>query len=245
MKALILAAGYGTRLHPLTKERPKPLLLVGKKPIINYLIQKLDNLDGLDTIYVVTNQKFYDAFENWLKELKTKKQVVLINDGTMKHEDRLGALGDIELAIRWQGISDDLLILAGDNIFGWDLNGFVEYALAQPQSFTMGAYDLEDKSKVSKYGVVEIDDKSCLKSFHEKPEEPISSLIATGIYYFPKDKLKLVEEYLKVGKETDAPGHFVSWLLRNQEVRCYIFKGVWYDIGDKDSYHKANLIFST
>jgi len=93
MKALILAAGYATRLYPLTKEKPKPLLVVGKKPIIDYLIHKLDGLDELDTIYIVTNQKFYGIFEDWLRGLKSKKQVVLVNDGTTKYEDRLGAIG--------------------------------------------------------------------------------------------------------------------------------------------------------
>ncbi|MFH1778840.1 MAG: nucleotidyltransferase family protein [Candidatus Omnitrophota bacterium] len=245
MKALILAAGYATRLYPLTKEKPKPLLVVGKKPIIEHLIQKLDDLDELDAIYIVTNQKFYNVFEDWLKGLKSKKQIVLVNDGTTKYEDRLGALGDIELALRWQRICDDLLILAGDNIFDCDLKGFVEYAKACPQTFAMGVYDIKDKKKASKYGVVEIDDKSCLRNLKEKPTEPVSSLVAMGIYYFPKERLNLVSEYLKVGKEKDAPGHFVHWLLKSQEVRGYIFKGIWYDIGDKVSYRQANHKFPT
>jgi len=108
----------------------------------------------------------------------------------------------------------------------------------------MGIYDIRDKSKASKYGVVEIDDKSCIKNLMEKPTEPVSSLVAMGIYYFPKDGLNLISEYLKVGKENDAPGHFIHWLLKGQEVRSYIFKGVWYDIGDKASYRQANSRFS-
>ncbi len=245
MKALILAAGYATRLYPLTKEKPKPLLSVGKKPIIDYLIQKLDELDGLDTIYIITNQRFYDVFEDWLKGLKSNKQVVLVNDGTTKYEDRLGAIGDIELALRWQRICDDLLVLAGDNIFDLDLKRFVEYARAHPRSFSMGVYDIKDKRKASKYGVVEIDEKGSLKNLREKPKEPASSFIAMGIYYFPKDKLNTILEYLKVAKEKDAPGHFIHWLLKSQEVMCYTFKGIWYDIGDKGSYRQANSRFST
>lgn len=244
MKALILAAGYATRLYPLTKERPKPLLSVGGKPIIDYLIEKLDEIDGLDIIYVVTNQKFYHAFEGWLESLKSNKQIVLINDGTTKYEDRLGAIGDIELALRWQRICDDLLVLAGDNIFEWNLKGFVEYAKEAPDSFAMGVYDIKDKRKASKYGVAELDNSGHLKSLKEKPKEPISSLVATGIYYFPKKELSSINEYLKVGKETDAPGHFIHWLLKPRQVRGYIFKGIWYDIGDKDSYRRANLKFS-
>lgn len=244
MKALILAAGYATRLYPLTKEKPKPLLPVGVKPIIDYLIQKLEEIDGLDVIYIVTNQKFYHIFEDWLKSLKSKKQIVLVNDGTTRHEDRLGAIGDIELALRWQRICDDLLVLAGDNIFDWDLKGFVEHIKSDIQSFAMGVYDIKDKKKASKYGVVEIGSDGRLKSLKEKPEQPISSLVAMGIYYFPKDKLNLIIEYLKIGRQKDAPGHFIHWLLKSQEVRCYIFKGVWFDIGDKYSYRQANSKFS-
>ncbi len=245
VKALILAAGYATRLYPLTKEKPKPLLLVGERPIIDHLIQKLDEIDDLDTIYVVTNQKFYHLFEDWLKNLKAKKQIVLVNDGTTKHENRLGAIGDIELALRWKRISDDLLVVAGDNIFEWDLKGFTDYAKAEPGYFAMGVYDIKEKKKASKYGVVEIDDKGCIKNLREKPEEPATSLVATGIYYFPKDEFNLITAYLKVGREKDAPGNFIHWLLKSRKVRCYSFRGVWYDIGDKDSYRKANLKFST
>lgn len=244
MRALILAAGYATRLYPLTKDRPKSLLLVGKKTIMDHLIQKLEVLDEIDCIYIVTNQKFYGIFQDWLKTLKTKKRVVLDSDGSTTNENRLGALGDIKLMAERQGIHGDLIILAGDNMFDWGLKGFVEYVKIESGLFAMGAYDIREKEKTSRYGVVEINEKGYVDNFLEKPQKSPSSLVATGIYYFPKDGLHLITDYLKVGNEKDAPGHFVQWLHKEREVRCYIFKGVWYDIGDIESYRKANLSFA-
>ncbi len=244
MKVLILAAGYATRLYPLTKDKPKPLLVVGKKTIIDHLIEKLEALDEIDCIYIITNQKFYGLFQDWLKMLKTNKRIVLDHDGSTTNENRLGALGDTKLIIERQGIRDDIMVLASDNMFNWELKDFLEYAKLKPRLFTMGAYDIEDKKKASRYGVVEADDKGNIENFLEKPQNSPSSLVATGIYYFPADYLYLISDYLKVGNEKDAPGHFIQWLHKEREVRCYIFKGVWYDIGDIESYRKANLSFA-
>jgi glucose-1-phosphate thymidylyltransferase len=244
MKALILAAGYATRLYPLTKDRPKSLLIVGKKTIMDHLVQKLESLNEIDSVYIVTNQRFHGLFEGWLKMLKTKKRVVLDNDGSTTNENRLGALGDIRLVLERENVNDDIMVLAGDNMFDWDLRGFIEAAKVQPGLFAMGAYDINDKEKANRYGVVELDDKGNVANFLEKPRESPSSLVATGIYYFPKDGLDLITDYLKIGNEKDAPGHFIQWLHKEHEVRCHVFKGVWYDIGDIESYRKANLSFS-
>ncbi|MDP2943034.1 MAG: sugar phosphate nucleotidyltransferase, partial [Candidatus Omnitrophota bacterium] len=186
MKALILAAGYATRLYPLTKDRPKSLLLVGKRTIMDHLIQKLEGLDEIEDIYIVTNQKFYGAFRDWLNMLKTKKRIVLDSDGSTANENRLGALGDIRLVLERQRLHDDLMILAGDNMFDWDLKGFVEHVKVGPTLFAMGAYDIGDKEKARRYGVVEVSQKGNVDNFLEKPQESPSSLVATGIYYFPK-----------------------------------------------------------
>ncbi len=243
MKAIILAAGYATRLYPLTKNKPKPLLTVGRKTIADHLVQKLGDIKEIDTIYIVTNQKFYGVIEDWLKTVKSTKKIILENDGSTTNDDRLGAIGDIRLAINRQKIDDDMIVLAGDNMFDWGLKGFGDFAKKVPESFSIGAYDIGDKKKANIYGVVEVDGKGDMTNFLEKPQDPPTSLIATGIYYFPKGKLGLIEEFLKAGDEKDAPGHFVQWLSKRQEVRCYIFKGVWYDIGDLESYRRANLSF--
>lgn len=244
MKALILAAGYATRLYPLTKDRPKSLLLVGKKAIIDYLIEKLDRIAEIDTIYIVTNEKFYGVFRDWLKTRRPKKRIVIENDGSTTNEDRLGAIGDMRLALERHRIYDDVMILAGDNVFDWGLKEFADFAREKPGSFAFGAYDIGDKAKaINTYGVVEIDDNGEMINFLEKPETPPTSLIATGIYYFPQDKLNLITQYLKVGNEKDAPGHLIQWVHKEHEVRCHVFKGAWFDIGDLESYRKANLSF--
>ncbi len=244
MKALILAAGYATRLYPLTKDRPKPLLLVGKKTIMDYLIQKLENIPEIDTIHIVTNEKFYGVFECWLKTCKSKKKIVIDNDGSTTNDNRLGAIGDIKLVLDKRQLFDDMVVLAGDNMFDWELKAFTDFAKEKPGSFALGAYDIGDKSKAANtYGVVKVDVNGDLEDFLEKPSDPPTSLIATGIYYFPQDKLSLIAQYLKFGNEKDAPGHFIQWTSKDNEVRCYVFRGIWYDIGDLESYRKANLAF--
>jgi len=243
MKAVILAAGYATRLYPLTKDRPKPLLLVGKRAIIDHLIQKLGDIEEIDTIYIVTNQKFYGVFDGWLKTVKSAKKIILENDGSTTNENRLGAIGDIRLVLERQKIHDDIIVLAGDNMFNWGLKGFADFAKRRPDIFAIGAYDIGDRKKATIYGVVEVDEKGDIVNFVEKPQDPPSSLIATGIYYFPKDKLGMTGQFLKVGNENDAPGHFIQWLRKEDKVRCYTFRGTWYDIGDIESYRKANLSF--
>jgi len=243
VKAVILAAGYATRLYPLTKERPKPLLLIGKRTIADHMIQKLGDIKEIDTIYIVTNQKFYGVFSDWAKSAKSSKKIILENDGSTTNDDRLGAIGDIRLTLERHAIDDDIIVLAGDNMFDWGLKDFGNFAMRKSGSFSIGAYDIGDRKKASIYGVVEVDEKGDMVNFLEKPQDPPSSLIATGIYYFPQDKLNLVTQFLKAGDEKDAPGHFIQWLRRKEEVRCYLFKGVWYDIGDMESYRKASLSF--
>ncbi|HPN66958.1 MAG TPA: nucleotidyltransferase family protein [Candidatus Omnitrophota bacterium] len=244
MKALILAAGYATRLYPLTKDRPKPLLLVGKGTIVDYLIKKLEEIPEIDTIYIVTNNKFYGIFNEWLKTCKSKVKIVIENDGSMTNDDRLGAIGDIRLVLEKQKVYDDMIVLAGDNMFDWSLKEFADFAKQKPEAFALGTYDLNDKAKAANtYGVVEVDANGDMVNFLEKPNDPPTSIIATGIYYFPQDKLSMIAQFLKVGNEKDAPGHLIQWISKEQEVRCYIFKGVWFDIGDLESYRKANLAF--
>jgi glucose-1-phosphate thymidylyltransferase len=244
MKALILAAGYATRLYPLTKDRPKPLLLVGKRTIVDYMIEKLDQVPEIDTIYIVTNNKFYGIFSEWQKTCRSKKKIIIDNDGSMTNDDRLGAIGDIRLVLEKQKVYDDIIVLAGDNMFDWEIKEFTDFAKQKPEAFALGAYDINDKAKAANtYGVVEVDANGDMVNFLEKPKDPPTSLIATGIYYFPQDRLSMIAQFLRSGNEKDAPGHFIQWTSKEQEVRCYVFKGVWFDIGDLESYRKANLAF--
>ncbi len=244
MKALILAAGYGRRLYPITKEYPKPLLMVDSRPIIDYIINKLERLQEIDSIWVITNNKFFSQFIKWEEQINCKKPINLINDQTSTYETRLGALGDINFAIKTKNLKDDLLIIGGDNLFDENLDSFISSIEKNNPYTIVGVYDIKDKTKAIHYGVVSIDEHRRIIDFQEKPAKPKSSLIAMCLYYFPKKKLSLLSEYLtSKDKDQDAAGNFINWLYKKEEVLAFIFKGHWYDIGQHDSYKEAEGIF--
>ncbi len=241
MKALILAAGYATRLYPLTKEYPKPLLKVGKKPIIDYIIDKLEVLGDIDEIFVVTNSKFMPQFKEWRSNLHSKKRITLVDDLTKSLDDRRGAIGDMNFVINKKRLKDDLMVIGGDNLLGTDLKEFFSFVEGNP-SPVIGAYNIKDKGAARKYGVVKLGKENRVIDFKEKPKQPKSALIAMCLYYFPKEKLRLIKEYLnkKAGKQ-DATGFYIDWLRKRVPVYGFVFQGYWYDIGDHKFYREARL----
>ena len=238
MKALILAAGYATRLYPLTINTPKPLLPVSGKPIVDYIMDKLEVVEELDEVYVVTNERFYRNFNDWAQKHKSSKKITIVNDETLTNEERLGAIGDIQLVLDKMKLDDDLLIIAGDNLFSFQMNDFLKFAKKKASNFSIVLHNIRSREEARKYGVVKIDDESKLLSFAEKPKEPESALVAICLYYFPKNKLIRVKEYLSQSKHNDAPGNYISWLVQNDNVYGFIFENEWYDIGDKVIYEK-------
>ncbi len=243
MKALILAAGYATRLYPLTKDKPKPLLPVGPKPIINHIVDKICKIKEIDGIYIVTNQKFASNFKQWAEAQQQTIDIKVINDGTTSNEDRLGAIGDIDLVLKSQHVKDDVLVIGGDNLLEASLLEFIEFAKSKPVASCLGLYDLGSKEVATKYGVVGIDKDKRVITFQEKPQQPASTLIAMCIYFFPRQKLFLFDEYMASPNPKDAPGNYIKWLYKRDVVYGYVFGGVWYDIGDMNSYNKANEEF--
>ena len=243
MKALILAAGYATRLYPLTKEYPKPLLKVGKRPIINYIVDKLEALDGIDEIIVVTNSKFMPQFKKWLGKLHSKKHISLVDDLTKSLNDRRGAIGDMNFAINKKRLKEDLIVMGGDNLFNTDLREFFSFVKGN-LSPVIGAYNIKDIRQAKKYGVVKLGRKNRIVDFKEKPENPKSALIAMCLYYFPKNKLGLIKEYLKSKTDKyDATGFYIDWLRKKVTVYGFVFEGYWYDIGDHKFYREARQRF--
>lgn len=241
MKALILAAGYAMRLQPLTLDNPKPLLEVGGKKIIDRILSKILNLEGLDEIYIVTNRKFHQNFVEWLKRCSYEKKISLVDDGTLTNETRLGAIRDMDLAIKERFIDDDLLVIAGDNLFELDMRLFSDFAASKKDGASVALYDVGSLEAAKKYGVVSIDKKGIVTEFEEKPPDPKSTLISTGIYYFPKAIVPQVERYLKAeGAKNDTPGYYIKWLSINSKVYGFSFSQKWYDIGDIESYKKAD-----
>jgi glucose-1-phosphate thymidylyltransferase len=240
MKALILAAGYATRLYPLTKEYPKSLLKLGEKRIIDYIIEKLQNLKEVDEIIVVTNSKFIPFFREWAKKVQIKVRLSLVDDLTKTLAERRGAIGDINFAINKKRIKDDLLVIGGDNLFNDNLNRFLSFVKSRKEEPVIGAYDVGGLDKARHYGVIKLNNRDKIVNFQEKPKIPKSTLVAMCLYYFPEEKLKFIKEYAgNKAKETDATGLYIDWLSRKTPVYGFTFDGQWYDIGEHRFYNEA------
>lgn len=241
MKVIILAAGYGTRLYPLTLHTPKGLLDIGRRKLIDFIIEKL-NILQVGRVFVVTNNRFYGAFLRWVKECSLFS-IEIINDGSNSPEERLGALGDIELVIEKKRIVEDILVLGSDNIFTWDLEEFITFS-RKKKSVCIGLYDVGDRELARRFGIAEIDDNFRLISFEEKPSTPKSTLAGTCIYFFPAHTLKYIREYTSSGYNKDTSGQYISWLREKISIFGFKFEGDWLDIGQKDTLELARKFFS-
>jgi glucose-1-phosphate thymidylyltransferase len=223
MKALILAAGYATRLRPLTDSIAKPLLPVGGRPMVDWILDRIVETSA-DEIHLVTNARFAGDFERWAEA----KDVHVHNDGTTSNEDRLGAIGDIDFV----GIDDDLLAIASDNLFDYSLADYEAYWRAKGGS-CVAVHDVGDPELAKKYGIVDVDEDDRITDFVEKPEDPPTTLCATATYLYRRDDVARVKTYLADGNPPDQPGNYVAWLHERAPVYAYRFPGEWYDIGDQ------------
>jgi glucose-1-phosphate thymidylyltransferase len=245
MTVLILAAGYATRLYPLTLDTPKPLLKVGKAAIIEHIFEKITQLDDLKACFIITNSKFFDSFRDWAAAFRFRAPIEVIDDKTTSNETRLGAVRDIEFAIRQKDIKDDLLVIGGDNLFEFSLKRFVDFAQRHRPDASFDVFDIQDKKKASLYGVVETDAAdNRVMGFEEKPAAPRSTLISTCVYYFPTQRLKFISDFIASGSRADATGDYIRWLSQNSKVFAFAFKEAWYDIGDLKSLKEADRKYS-
>ncbi|MFH0837560.1 MAG: nucleotidyltransferase family protein [Candidatus Aenigmatarchaeota archaeon] len=239
MKALILAGGFAKRLWPITLTQPKALLRVGNKPVIEYILENLNNTNVNEIIISIT-QKFEKDFKFWLERFSPKigKPIRLIVEPTTDESNKLGAVKAIDFALRQLDNSDDYMIIAGDNLFDFDINNFVKF-YNEKKGFVLAVYDVDSKDRAKLYGVINIDEKERVVQFIEKPSVPTSTLISTGCYIFPKEMLYIVSEYLTQQSLGDMPGHFLQWLHKRIPVYAYSFEGHWFDIGDKEVLKNA------
>ena len=242
MNVLILAAGYATRLYPLTLNKAKPLLVVGGKPIIEWLVDNLAGIPDLETIYVVTNDKFAPDFQAWSESYQKRHpefKFKIVNDGSTSDDDKLGAIGDINFVVTHENLSQtSLLIAAGDNLFTNSLVDFVEYA--RNTDVTVAAYDVGDSEAIKKYGNVAVDAEGIITRFEEKPQKPHGTLAAIALYYYSPAVLSLLRTYLAAGNNADQPGRFVQWLYTRKPVKTFQIKGQWLDIGSKEMLESAD-----
>lgn len=243
MKCLILAAGYATRLYPLTKETPKPLLEVAGKSILERLLDKISFIDKIDHVYVVTNSRFAQAFQDWVGSYQYSKPITVIDDGTTSNENRLGAIGDIQYVLDQTGLEDDLMILAGDNLFDFDLREFEQF-FQEKDADVITAYEISDINLRRRVGIVELDSSAKILSFEEKPQEPKSSFGVPALYIYKQETLPMIKKYLQEGNNPDAPGHFIPWLIKHKPMFAFQFEGDWHDIGTLESYEEAQLVFA-
>ena len=235
MKCLILAAGYATRLYPLTENFPKPLLDVGGKTILDWLVDDIDTAGLVDEYVVISNHKYAHHFDAWAKT-KTMK-VTVVDDGTSSNETRLGAVKDIQFAIDKLSLDDDMLVIAGDNVLDFSLTKFVRYAAEKKTSCIMRYFEPSEQ-KLTKCGVVAVDEKDQIQSMEEKPAQPKSHWCCPPFYYYTKADARLVEKGIASGCGTDAPGSYIAWLCTQTPVHAMEMPGKRFDVGNLESYNK-------
>ena len=237
MKAVLLAAGYGTRLRPLTDDRPKHLLPVGGRPMLDWILDSVRGVEDVDAVHLVTNHRFAADFEEW----GASRDVVVHDDGTTSNEDRLGAVGDLRLVIETAGLGDQELVVLGDDLLELSLPGFVEWWRAKPQpSAAVPLHDVGDPELATHYGIASTDADDRVVHFIEKPSDPPSTLAATVAYLLPPEHVRLVGAYLDEGQSPDNAGSFLGWLARKEAVYGYRFDGYWYDIGNHTQLLEAD-----
>jgi glucose-1-phosphate thymidylyltransferase len=237
VKALLLAGGYATRLRPLTDTVAKPLLLIAGRPMIDWILDRLGELDELESVHVVTNAVHAGAFARWAQE----RGVVVHDDGTTSNENRLGALGDVRFAIDEGGLAgDDLLVIAADNLFEFSLRDYVDFWRSKGGGSAIAVHRLADPSLARLYGVVELGDDDRVVGLEEKPEDPRSDLVSTATYLLGREHLPLLERYLDEGNPPDPPGRFLVWLHEREPVYGYRFSQEWLDIGDPGQLLEAD-----
>jgi len=246
MNVLILAAGYATRLYPLTLDKAKPLLEVAGKPMMEWVIDNLAPIKGLEKVYVVTNAKFAASFQAWAdnyNKTHAKLAFEIINDGSTSDADKLGAIGDINLVIARANLAaSDLIVVAGDNLFNESLEDFGRFCAEKKQP-VLGVYDVGSLEEAKKYGVVAVDESGVISSFEEKPAEPKSTLIGIALYYYPAETVASIPTYIAAGNNPDQPGRFVQWLYPRTPVQTWQVPGTWFDVGSKETLEEANRIF--
>ena len=246
MKLIVLAAGYATRLHPLTLNQPKPLLPVAGKPMIEHVLDNLMPIDEINEICIVTNAKFAEHFQIWSESYRTGEKVrriKIINDGSTDDANKLGAIGDMNLVLGKGQIDEDIIVVGGDNLFSQSLEGFGDECCAKQAPVT-GVYDVGNLEEIRKYNAIEIDDQSRIVYFEEKPAAPKSTLTGIALYYYPRNCLSLIGQYLAEGNNPDQPGRLVQWMYTRAPFYVWRVPGLWFDVGSSETLEEANRIFS-
>jgi glucose-1-phosphate thymidylyltransferase len=236
MKAVVLAGGYATRLWPITKHRPKMFLPVGDSTVIDQIFAELEADDRVEEVYVSTNERFAEDFRAHLEESEFDKPKLTVED-TTEEDEKFGVVGALAQLFDREGIAEDTLVIAGDNLISFGISDFIDFFQAK-DSPTLAAYDVGSRERAKSYGLVELDGDEVV-DFQEKPDDPKSTLVSIACYAFTAENIPLFEEYLENGNNPDEPGWFVQWLQQRDSVYSYTFDEAWFDIGTPESYLEA------
>ena len=244
MKAFLLAAGYATRMYPLTRERAKPLLEVGGRSILDHLLDRVLALEDLSEVVVIGNARFADQLEAWRESVDVAVPLRVLNDGSRDDGDKLGAIGDIAFALGEVPLAgEDWLVAAGDNLLGFDLRPLQRRFLAQRRP-TLVLRQVERAGGPSPYNEVTLGEERRVLRFREKPTDPQTDLAAIALYFFTHEVAELLGRYLAEGGNPDAPGHFIAWLVERVEVGAVRFEGDWFDIGSLAGLERTRAAWS-
>ncbi|HYT59068.1 MAG TPA: nucleotidyltransferase family protein [Haliangiales bacterium] len=246
MKVVILAAGYATRLYPLTFTQPKPLLPVAGRPMIEYVLDNLAPIDGIEHVYVVTNARFAGHFQAWADRYHAahrKLNFTIVNDGSTDDANKLGAIGDLHLVLTRENVVDDIVVVAGDNLFSQSLEGFGKFC-RERNAPVLAVYDVGSLDQIKKYNAITMDVVGRITFFEEKPRNPVSTVTGIALYYYPRTAVPLIKQYIAEGNNPDQPGRLVQWLYPRTPVYTWRVPGIWYDIGSKETLEEANRIFA-
>ena len=245
MKVILPSAGYATRMYPLTLDKPKALLEVNGKPIIEYIIDKVCLIDEVDRIFVVTNDKFYEKFLEWSRVFSCNVSLRVLNDGTKSNDKRLGTIGDVNFVLEREEIDDDFIVINSDNLFSFNLVKMYEDFRSRGAN-VVSIYDVGNLEIARRMGALRVDDNRKIIFFKEKDPNVQSSLCSIGIYFFAGYVSKLIKRYLDDGNFGDRPGDFIEWLYKRREVYGHIFdpgNNKWFDIGSLESYEEAKRVW--
>ncbi len=242
MKAILLVAGYATRLYPLTKDMPKALLKIGGKEILTHIYDEIETLENVNEVYVITNHKFYNHFCKWADTLNSTKKITVIDDGTTDEHNRKGAIGDIKYTIDKQDINEDIIVIAGDNFFTYKLKDMYNY-YAKVKDNCVCVKEINDLEQLKAFAVASIDENDKIIDLEEKPQNPKSNIAVFATYIYTKSTVPMFEQYINEKNNPDAPGYFVEWLYKRKNVYAYKFQGECYDIGTLKSYETISNLY--
>jgi glucose-1-phosphate thymidylyltransferase len=246
MNVIILAAGYATRLYPLTLTQPKPLLPVAGKPMIDHVLDNLTPIPGIQRVFIVTNAKFAGHFQKWADDYRARKARIdftIVNDGSTDDTNKLGAIGDLHLVLTREEVDDDIIVVAGDNLFSESLEPFGQLCRKR-NAPVLAVYDVGDLEEIKKYNAISLDAEGRITFFEEKPKQPQSTITGIALYYYPKATLPLINQYIAEKNNPDQPGRLVQWLYPRTPFYTWSVPGIWYDIGSKEALEEANRVFA-